>query len=126
MSPQQPSVDEICLRVAVFKESGNQSLEGIKATRQTIRNRARKRGKKICSVVKEPQQFSFYKRGSKLRDVKIPKKFLQRYAKASTMPNVVSRDHEFFHHTSVRPVWAARMKCRKIDDHYYCKLNKEK
>lgn len=126
LASSDPSADERCMRAAVYKEAGNQSLKGMKAVRQTIRNRARRTGKSWCSTIKEPKQFSFYRPGTKLADVRIDKKWLHRYRKASIMPDVLSRDHLFFHHKDIKPKWAGRMKCRKIDDHMYCKFDKEK
>lgn len=123
-----PSSDERCIRAAVYREAGNQSLQGMRAVRQVVRNRGRKSGKNSCAVVKEPQQFSFYKKGTKLKDIKIPKNVLTRVKISEKIRPVLSKDHTHFYRADMKkpPVWAKKMRCKKVDDHMFCKLDKEK
>ncbi len=113
--------DNICLRAVVYKESGNQPIRGIAATRQVILNRARKRGKSVCATVREKGQFSSVKKGMKLSKVKIPKKWLTRYKIASRM-HVVPACTTYFHTVSTHPKWANERKFVKVvkDHKFYC------
>jgi spore germination cell wall hydrolase CwlJ-like protein len=113
--------DDICLRAVAYKEAGNQPVPGVAGVIQVIRNRARKRKKSVCSVVREPHQFSSVKRGMNLKAVKIPKKFVDKFKKAATMNAVVSKCVDSFHSGRV-PRWASESKFdRRIADHaFYC------
>lgn len=119
----QPTPDDHCFRAAVFKEAGAESVQGIKAVRQTIKNRARIDKKSICSVVKQPQQFSFYKRGMELKNVGHDRKFLHKFKKSSTMPPVVEKCVTHFHNKTVKPSWARKMRLvGTVGNHrFYCK-----
>lgn len=52
-----------CLSHAVFKEANTEPELGKRMVIASILNRAIKDDKSICSVIKEKNQFSFYKRG---------------------------------------------------------------
>jgi spore germination cell wall hydrolase CwlJ-like protein len=115
------AADDICLKAVAYKEAGNQPVRGIAGVIQTIRHRAKKRKKSVCSVVRESHQFSSVKRGMNLRAVKIPKKFLHKFAEASKMRSVVSKCVDSFH-SGAPPRWASKGKFdRRIADHsFYC------
>jgi spore germination cell wall hydrolase CwlJ-like protein len=119
---QAKTADDMCLRAITYKEAGNQPVRGVAGVIQTIRNRARKRKKSVCSVVKEPHQFSAYKMGMNLRNVKIPKNFLHKFSEASKMRPVVASCVEFYHTVAVKPAWSKERKfVGKIKDHkFYC------
>lgn len=121
-SAQAKNADDICLRAITYKEAGNQPTRGVAAVIQTVRNRARKRKKSVCSVVKEPHQFSAYKKGMNLRSVRIPKKWLHKFSEASKMRPVVASCVEFYHTVAVKPAWSKERKfVGKIASHkFYC------
>jgi spore germination cell wall hydrolase CwlJ-like protein len=115
------AADDICLRAVAYKEAGNQPVRGVAAVVQTIRHRAKKRKKSVCSVVRESHQFSSVKRDMNLKAVKIPKKFVDKFKKAATMNAVVSKCVDSFH-SGAPPSWASKGKFdRRIADHsFYC------
>jgi spore germination cell wall hydrolase CwlJ-like protein len=115
------AADDICLKAVAYKEAGNQPTKGVAGVIQTIRHRAKKRKKSVCSVVRESHQFSSVKRGMNLKKIKIPKKFVDKFKKAATMNAVVSKCVDSFH-SGTPPSWASKVKFdRRIADHlFYC------
>jgi spore germination cell wall hydrolase CwlJ-like protein len=111
--------DEACLQYSVFREASGESVRGVAATLQTIKNRARKRGLTVCETIREHNQFSWYKRGK--ISTKLPTKFLQKYKIAATLPAVVEDCTEFFHHRRIKPWWARGKKGKRVGNQiYYC------
>lgn len=115
------SQDDLCLRAVTYLEAGNQPTRGIAAVRQVILQRAKKRRKSVCKVVREKGQFSSVKNGMKLGRIKMSKKFLTKYRKAATMRPVVSSCVQWFHSGS-KPYWAqGRAVAQSIGQHhFYC------
>lgn len=97
-------------------------MRGQKAVKQTLKNRARKNGTDTCTEAKRNGQFSSVKRGMKLKNVKVSRKFLTDFKKLSKMRPVVSKDHLYFYHKGINPTWASKMVCDvKISNHIFCK-----
>jgi len=59
MSDRAVHADENCITEAVYHEARNQPFNGQVAVANVIRNRAKRKHKGVCSVIKERKQFSY-------------------------------------------------------------------
>ena len=114
-----------CLARAVYKEANTQGERGREAVIAVIVNRAIKKQKHVCEIVKQPSQFSWVKHGtnvSKLTDDKVAEKFvLKVVAKTVRVGYNSFRGVQYFYaHRQVKPVWANKMSCVRIEDHTFC------
>lgn len=97
-------------------------MRGQKAVRQTLKNRARKNGTDTCTEAKRKGQFSSVKKGMKLKNVKVSRKFLTDYEKLRMMSPVVPSCTTYFHAKSVEPSWAkSKRLVAVVHNHkFYC------
>ena len=114
-----------CLARAVWQEANTQGEGGREAVIAVIVNRAIKKQKHVCDVVRQPYQFSWVKHGtnvSKLTDDKVAEKFVLKVV-AKTARSGYNSFHGveyFFAHKQGEPVWANKMSCSRIEDHTFC------
>ena len=115
-----------CLARAVYKEANTQGSRGKEAVIAVIVNRAIKKQKHVCEIVRQPSQFSWVKHGtnvSKLTDDKEAEKFvLNVVAKTAQSGYNSFRGVEYFYaHKQGKPLWANKMSCVRIEDHTFCR-----
>ena len=118
-----------CLARAVYQEANTQGKRGKEAVIAVVVNRAIRQQKHVCEVVSQPSQFSWAKNGTnvaKLTDDKEAEKFvLKVVAKTARSGYNSFRGVEYFYaHKQVKPVWANKMYCVRIEDHTFCGENK--
>lgn len=100
-----------CLASAVFYEANLESMLGKQLVAISILNRAVKRNKTICNVLKEPYQFSFYKAGFDWSRQALHKESLQivldilRKSMLGLQPTYSGIT--YFHAAGVSPSWAS-------------------
>ena len=98
-----------CLAQAVWQEANTQGEGGREAVIAVIVNRAIKKQKHVCWIVKQPAQFSWVKHGtnvSKLTDDKVAEKFVLKVV-AKTARSGYNSFHGveyFFAHKQGEPV----------------------
>ena len=114
-----------CLARAVYQEANTQGERGREAVIAVIVNRAIKLQKHVCEIVNQPYQFSWVKHATnvaKLTDDKEAEKFvLKMVAKTAQSGYNSFRGVQYFYaHKQVKPVWAAKMVCSRIEDHTFC------
>ena len=114
-----------CLARAVYQEANTQGERGRAAVLAVIVNRAVEQQKHVCEVVRQPSQFSWVKYDTnvaKLTDSKEAEKFvLKVVAKTAQSGYNNFRGVEYFYaHKQVKPVWANKMSCVRIEDHTFC------
>jgi spore germination cell wall hydrolase CwlJ-like protein len=95
-----------CLAWALHDEARGEPIKGQRAVYDVIKHRMTVRSLTACEVVKQPYQFSGYKRGMKLR---ADDDMLQRLDEVRRMRPVVP-SATYFHSKAVKPSWAAKMK----------------
>ena len=115
-----------CLAQAVYQEANTQGELGREAVMAVIVNRAIEQQKHVCEIVKQPSQFSWVKHGTnvaKLTDSKEAEKFvLNVVAKtARTGYNSFRGVQYFYAHKQVKPAWANKMACSRVEDHTFCR-----
>lgn len=118
------NVEENCLATAIFYESRSESLEGQLAVARVIINRSRSSrfADSLCSVVLQPKQFSFVRRGV------LPKANVKRPAwKTAIAIARIAMDNAwesraegalYFHARRVSPSWG-RTRIATIDNHIF-------
>jgi len=106
--PKAPaySEDDVCMAWAIHDEARGEPKQGQKAVYDVIKHRMKARNMTACEVVKQPSQFSGYKRGMKLVT---DEAMLQRLDEVSKMRPVVP-NADYFHAKHVQPYWASKMK----------------
>ena len=106
----------LCIALTVYHESRNQPVPTQMAVASVVMNRAKQEHKSVCSVVKQPKQFSFVHNGR----IPVPtdkhtfKLIKQRVAQNRAN---LSRKYTYFNHvsmgkryqTSARPVRLAEL-----------------
>lgn len=117
-------VEENCLATAIFYESRSESLEGQLAVARVIINRSRSSrfADSLCSVILQPKQFSFVRRGV------LPKANVKRPAwKTAIAIARIAMDNAwesraegalYFHARRVSPSWG-RTRIATIDNHIF-------
>jgi len=107
-APAKPIVtrDDVCLAWAINDEARGEPAKGQKAVYDVIKHRMEARNLTACEVVKQPKQFSGYRRGMKLE---ADEAMLQRLKEVRKMPPVVP-NASYFHSKKAKPLWAAKMK----------------
>ena len=114
-----------CLARAMYQEANTQGERGREAVIAVIVNRAIKQQKHVCGVVRQPSQFSWVEYDTnvgKLTDDKQAEKFVLKVV-AKTARNGYNsfRAVEYFYaHKQLKPVWANKMTCSRIEDHTFC------
>lgn len=117
--PSVPDPGFACLATAVYYEARGEPLKGQRAVVDVVIHRAWKSGKNFCEVLTQKQQFQWTKKHAMRYDLDT---LLDEVAQH---PRVLKNENFlFFHSTSVKPIWAAKMSCKKIGNHYFCKENR--
>ena len=114
-----------CLARAVYQEANTQGECGREAVLAVIVNRAIKLQKHVCEVVRQPFQFSWVKHGTnvtKLTDDKEAEKFVLKVVAKTARDGYNSfRGVQYFYaHKQLKPAWANKMSCVRIEDHTFC------
>ena len=114
-----------CLARAVYQEANTQGERGREAVLAVIVNRAIDQQKHVCEIVRQPSQFSWVKHGTnvaKLTGSKESERFvLNIVAKTARVGyNSFHGVRYFYAHTKLKPVWANKMVCSRIEDHTFC------
>ena len=119
-----------CLASAVQYEANTESTKGKKAVAAVIVNRSIEQGKHVCDIIRQPKQFSWYRKGKigvnvHKDNVEVVKKLIavavnNRYNHL----NHLSHYTYFYNHKQVKPVWAKKMKCELLGNHTFCKERK--
>ena len=114
-----------CLARTIYQEANTQGERGKEAVLAVIVNRAIRQQKHVCDIVSQPFQFSWVKHGTnvaRLTESKEAERFV-----LSVVANTVRvgynsyRGVEYFYvHKQVKPYWAAKMSCVRIEDHTFC------
>ena len=99
-------------------------MKAKRAVVDVVNTRMKLKKKSACAIMKEKHQFSFYRKGMK---VKVDKEMLEVYDKVSRMPPVF-KDAQFFHHVKIRPKWNYRKLkyLGTVGKHSFYKLKGEK
>lgn len=110
--------DEQCKAYTLMREAGSESKRSKRAVLDVLENRMRKKRKSCKAVVSEPHQWSWYRRGMKL---KVDKQGLTSFRTISTMRPVLKSCAEFFH-SGEKPGWARKRKVVLNEKHlkFYC------
>jgi len=114
-----------CLATAVFFESRSESLEGQLAVARVVINRAEspRFANSLCSVVLQPYQFSFVRRG-KLPAPKTKRRAWKTAIAIARIAQNNSWESEaegalYFHARYVSPSWRTRPRLASIDKHIF-------
>jgi len=118
--------DMLCLAQAVYFEARGEPLEGQLAVANVVINRAKSDlyPGDICSVVKQPAQFSFVRKGA----IPAVNESSAAWRRAKAIAQIAhddlwdcqADDALFFHATYVRPSWARRKtRLAQIDTHIF-------
>jgi len=115
--------DTTCEKSITWLEARGESTRGVAAVRQVIHNRSRRSGVGVCKIVKLKGQFSSYRRGMHLSQVRYDKKFLTKWEDSSTM-HVLNNNYTYYFRKDIQPEWARRLRCdRVVDHHRFCRDN---
>lgn len=98
--------DDICIAWVLHDEARGEPLRGQRAVYDVVKRRMKKRNLTACEVVKQPYQFSGYKRGMELA---ADEDMLQRLSKVRKIPPVAP-NASYFHSKQVKPSWKDKMK----------------
>ena len=114
-----------CLARAVYQEANTQGERGREAVIAVIVNRAINQQRHVCEIVKQPSQFSWVKHDTnvtKLTESKEAEKFvLNVVAKTARVGyNGFHGVRYFYAHNQLKPGWANKMSCVRIEDHTFC------
>jgi spore germination cell wall hydrolase CwlJ-like protein len=112
---QAEKVQTTCLAQALYYEARGEGQRGQEAVAEVILHRARSgsHGKTICSVVREPGQFSFVTDGSMRRKLDVEawetaEDLADRILNGKIVTGITQRAL-YYHAVSVRPDWADSM-----------------
>lgn len=105
-----------CLLTNAFYEARGEGLKGILLVSQVVINRAKRSNKTVCSVLKEPGQFSW-----KGRPHKYPQQFAEEFGidlllllRGETVLNKSYQDVFYFHHVKLKPKWSRHLKVATV------------
>lgn len=105
--------DYECGRYAVWKEARGESLKVRRAVLDTIQHRAVKTGKGLCSILRKPYQFPYFRYGVK----RVDKGWDKEYDVVLAAKPVLSEDYIFFN--TVKSPWGTGH--RKIGNLWFAK-----
>lgn len=116
-----------CLAKAVAEEANTESLQGKRKVVAVIVNRAVRDNVHVCTIVKQPRQFSWVSKGVKWNSLasadenrKIVVKMTSE-ALARNPSEWYSGITHFYAHRQVAPTWARKMSCKRDGGHTFCK-----
>ena len=119
-----------CLASAIQYEANTESIKGKKAVAAVIVNRSIEQGKHVCDIIRQPRQFSWYRRGK--IGVNVHKDNVEAVKNLIALAannrynhlNHLSHYTYFYNHKQVKPVWSKNMECEVIGNHTFCKERK--
>ena len=107
-----------CLVWAVSDEARGEPLRGARAVLDVIYERMKRSGKSACQVVKQPAQFSGYRRGMKML---VDENMLTRFMVVARMAPVC-KGCTHFHSRQVKPSWRKKLKrVMAVGNHVFLK-----
>jgi spore germination cell wall hydrolase CwlJ-like protein len=112
-----------CMANVVYHEANSESVVGKRAVLDVVMNRARKYKKSVCDIIKQPSQFSWYGKKSMLPFDKKLKKMLAEVEAVGRV--LISEKYLFFYHRSIKPKWAKKMDCFRMESHMFCQMKGE-
>lgn len=88
-------------------------------------NRAIAQQKHVCDIVREPYQFSWVRKGTNVAKLTESKEAEKLVLKLVVKTARVGYDNlhgiqYFYAHKQVKPTWANKMVCSRIEDHTFC------
>lgn len=115
-----------CLSRVMYEEANTQPYVGRKAVVEVVINRATASKKHVCDIIRERSQFSWVNKNTnvyRLTDSKKSERDVLTITKEVVSgKQVLSNNTMFFYSKSLAsPAWAAKMDCRDIADHTFCK-----
>jgi spore germination cell wall hydrolase CwlJ-like protein len=111
--------EEQCMSSAIYYEARSESIAGKKAVQEVILNRANAQGKTICQVVRARAQFSWFP-WKRIR--KFDEEMQKLLTEVNESPKILNDDrYMYFYSSKIKPIWAMKMKCRKIDSQRFCR-----
>lgn len=111
--PVYSQSDYTCGRYAVWKEARGESLRVRRAVLDTIQNRARKANKGLCSVLRKPHQYPYFKYGVK----RVDRSWDKEYNAVLAAKPVLSEDYIYFN--TLRSPWGTGH--RKLGNLWFAK-----
>ena len=114
-----------CLARVVYQEASTQGERGKEAVMAVIVNRAIKQQKHVCDIIRQPSQFSWVKHGTnvaRLTDDKESERFVLDVVVKTVRVgyNSFNGVQYFYAHKKLKPVWANKMSCSRIEEHTFC------
>lgn len=107
-----------CGAWVIHDEARGEPLKGARAVLDVVKERARLSGKTVCDVVKQPKQFSGYRKGQSFH---VTAEQVERYWAVARMKPVV-KGSTHFHATYVSPKWTEKMKrTKRVGRHIFYK-----
>lgn len=103
-----------CLATALYYEARGEPLRGQRAVMDVVVNRAWKSRKSFCEILLAQGQFQWTKHHGMRYDQ------MELLAEAAKQPRVLNNEIYFFH-ASMKPSWSAKMQCKRIGNHNFCK-----
>lgn len=103
-----------CLALAVHKESRGESMQGKVAVAMVLLNRADGDTTKICSELKRPGQWVWYKKSNSLALVKDQESINAAKEAAKLYPFSNLNNIEYFHSKKVKPYWIRSAKLQYV------------
>lgn len=111
-----------CMAKNIYHEARGESLEGMTAVANVVKNRSRKNAMTLCDVIFKPSQFSWTRYRNKITDKLAYKRSLMvALYTLSTEHEDPSKGALHYHNTSIsRPNWAIHLKVKtKLGKHVF-------
>jgi spore germination cell wall hydrolase CwlJ-like protein len=107
-----------CMVSAIYYEANTQSDVGKRAVMDVILNRVKATGKSVCQVIAQPGQFSWFDKKPILKYNVEMKDLLKRMEGVGVV--LMNENVKWFHHVIVKPKWAKKMSCMRLEEHMFC------
>lgn len=112
------NADVDCMSKTIFYEANMEPLEGKVAVGYVLINRAESSNKSICSIIKEPGQFTWYQSGKLSQKIPVNYKELARNI-LDGMVEAPATGIEYFHRTlKFRPKWTKNLEKVAVIGHH--------
>jgi spore germination cell wall hydrolase CwlJ-like protein len=112
------SADDRCLANAIYYEARGEPLRGRRAVLEVIQHRMIDTGKTACAIIREPQQFSWFRHKPLMP---MTYELLEMLTEVKQADKVLNNEKYKNFHSGKSPSWARKMLCRKISNHTFCK-----
>jgi len=115
-----------CMLNNVYYEARGEPYEGMMAVNQVVLNRAAKKKKTVCEIIKEPKQFSWLNsRKTSVEQLTTATRVATRLAPGASVFEALYGGHPtgknrtlkgfyFYHNVNVKPKWAKAMKTKRV------------